>query len=54
MEKELQDELVDAEALALMQDNFLELESLVLAALRLFFCLLRDPPLSANDNIWTA
>ena len=30
MEKELQDELVDAEALALMQDNFLELESLVL------------------------
>jgi peptidyl-prolyl cis-trans isomerase D len=30
MEKELKDELVDAEALALMQDNFLELESLVL------------------------
>ena len=30
MEKELQDELIDAEALALMQDNFLELESLVL------------------------
>jgi len=30
MEKELRDELVDAEALALMQDNFLELESLVL------------------------
>ena len=30
MKKELKDELVDAEALALMQDNFLELESLVL------------------------
>ena len=30
MEKELKDELIDAEALALMQDNFLELESLVL------------------------
>ena len=30
MEKELRDELVNAEALALMQDNFLELESLVL------------------------
>jgi hypothetical protein len=30
MEKELEDELIDAEALALMQDNFLELESLVL------------------------
>ena len=30
MEKELKDELVDAEALALLQDKFLELESLVL------------------------
>jgi peptidyl-prolyl cis-trans isomerase D len=30
MEKELKDELIDAEALALMQDKFLELESLVL------------------------